>query len=94
MKYLPILSELFSSDSVIFLVAGLVVAFALGMALKALKKTGIGMMASVVVYALCEALSNVPAYLVEIITVYIGTSAIGCVVGFLISYLVLKTRKA
>lgn len=94
MKYLPILSELFSSDSVIFLVAGLVVAFALGMALKALKKTGIGMMASVVVYALCEALSNVPAYLVEIITVYIGTIAIGCFVGFLISYLVLKTRKA
>jgi len=94
LKYLPILSELFSSDSVIFLVAGLVVAFALGMALKALKKTGIGMMASVVVYALCEALSNVPAYLVEIITVYIGTIAIGCFVGFLISYLVLKTRKA
>ena len=94
MKYLPILSELFSSDSVIFLVAGLVVAFALGMALKALKKTGIGMMASVIVYALCDALSNVPAYLVEIITVYIGTIAIGCFVGFLISYLVLKTRKA
>ena len=94
MKYLPILSELFSSDSVIFLVAGLVVAFALGMALKALKKTGIGMMASVIVYALCEALSNVPAYLVAIITVYIGTIAIGCFVGFLISYLVLKTRKA
>ena len=94
MKYLPILSELFSSDSVIFLVAGLVVAFALGMALKAIKKTGIGMMASVIVYALCEALSNVPAYLVEIITVYIGTIAIGCFVGFLISYLVLKTRKA
>ena len=94
MKYLPILSELFSSDSVIFLVAGLVVAFALGMALKALKKTGIGMMASVIVYALCEALSNVPAYLVAIFTVYIGTIAIGCFVGFLISYLVLKTRKA
>ena len=94
MKYLPILSELFSSDSVIFLVAGLVVAFALGMALKAIKKTGIGMMASVIVYALCEALSNVPAYLVEIITVYIGTIAIGCFVGFLISYLILKTRKA
>ena len=85
---------MFSSDSVIFLVAGLVVAFALGMALKALKKTGIGMMASVIVYALCEALSNVPAYLVAIITVYIGTIAIGCFVGFLISYLVLKTRKA
>lgn len=94
MKYLPILSELFSSDSIIFLVVGLVVAFALGMALKALRKTGIGMMASVIVYALCEALSNVPAYLVAIITVYIGTIAIGCFGGFLISYLVLKTRKA
>ena len=94
MKYLPILSELFSSDSVIFLVIGLVVAFALGIAIKAPKKTGIGMVASVIVYALCEALSNVPAYLVAIITVYIGTIAIGCFVGFLISFLVLKTRKA
>lgn len=64
------------------------------MALKALKKTGIGMMASVIVYVLCEALSNVPAYLVAIITVYIGTFAIGCFVGFLIAYLALKTRKA
>lgn len=94
MKYLPILSELFSSDSIIFLVAGLVVAFALGMALKALKKTGIGMMASVIVYALCEALTNVPAYLIAIITVYVGTFAIGCFIGFLFAFLVLKTKKA
>ena len=52
------------------------------------------MVVSVIVYALCETLTNVPAYLIAIITVYVGTFAIACFIGFLIALLVLKNKKA
>ena len=94
MKYLPIMSELFSSDSIIFLLIGLVVAFAIGLILKSNKQRIIGMIASIIVYVLCEVLSNVPAsFLVEIISLFIGTIALGCFIGFLIALVVSKIKK-
>ena len=42
MKYLPIMSELFSSDSVIFLLIGMAIAFAIGLVLKSDKKRNVG----------------------------------------------------
>ena len=61
MKYLPILDELFSSDSIIFLLIGLVIAFVIGFGLKSVKKIAIGIIASIIVYALCELISNIIA---------------------------------
>ncbi len=93
MKYLPILEELFSSDSIIFLLIGLVIAFGIGLGLKSVKKIAIGMIASIIIYALCELISNIIAtFLVAIITLFIGTVAIGCFIGFLIALIVLKIR--
>ena len=94
MKYLPIMSELFSSDSINFLLIGLVVAFAIGLILKSNKQRIIGMVASIIVYALCEVLSNVPAsFLVEIISLFIGTISLGCFIGFLIALVVSKIKR-
>lgn len=93
MKYLPILAELFSSDSIIFLLVGLVIAFVIGLGLKSAKKIAIGMVVSIIVYALCELISNIIAtFLVAIIALFIGTVAIGCFIGFLSALIVLKIR--
>ena len=93
MKYLPVLEELFESDSIIFLLIGLVIAFVIGLGLKSVKKIAIGMLASIIVYALCELVSNIIAtFLVAFIALFIGTVAIGCFIGFLIALIVLKIR--
>lgn len=95
MKYLPIMDELFSSDSIIFLLIGLVVAFIIGLKLKAAKRITVGLVASLIVYALCEVVSNIPAtFLIDILALFIGTVAIGCSIGFLIALIVSKIKKA
>lgn len=40
MKYLPILEELFSSDSIIFMLIGLILAVSIGVKMKDAKKNG------------------------------------------------------
>ena len=93
MKYLPILDELFSSDSIVFLLIGLTVAFAIGLILKSDKKRIVGMAASIIVYALCEVVSNISTtFLPEIIALFIGTITIGCFIGFLIALIVSKIK--
>lgn len=94
MKYLPIMDELFSSDSIIFLLIGLVIALIVGLRLKPTKKITVGMIASIIVYAICEAVSNIhTSFLFEIIALFVGTIAIGCFIGFLLALVVSKIKK-
>lgn len=94
MKYLPIMDELFSSDSVIFLLIGLVAAFAIGLRLKADKKRIVGITASIVVYGLCEVICNRPtSFFMDIISLFVGTIALGCFVGFLVTWAVCKVKR-
>lgn len=94
MRYLPILDELFSSDTVIFMLIGLVIAIPIGLKMKSTKKNLIGIMGSFIVYVICEVILNVHTnYMMEIVLLFVGTIAIGCFVGFLIGHIVSKVRK-
>lgn len=94
MKYLPILEELFSSDSIIFMAVGLIIAVIIGIKLNNTKKNLIGLCVCFAVYAFAEILSNVrSSYLLEIILLFTGTLAIGGMLGFLIGLIVSKLRK-
>lgn len=94
MKYLPIMDELFASDSIIFLLIGLVVSAIIGIILKSDKKLIVGIISSIFVYALCELISNIPStFLFEIIALFIGTISIGSFLGFLIALIVSKIKK-
>ena len=93
MRYLPILDELFASDSVIFLLIGLVIAIVIGSALKSDKRRMGGGIASIIIYAVCEVVSNIPApFLVSMIALFIGTIAIGSFIGFWVTFVVSKIR--
>ena len=87
MKYLPILQELFESDTIIFLVMGVMSAAMVcrqSGRLAGLKKCITGMLASILIYAICELASNIHTnFLSEIVLLFIGTFAIGCGIGFL-----------
>jgi len=95
MKYFPILGELLSSDSVIFLLIGFAIAVIIGIKWKNTGKNTIGMAACLVTYAVCEIVSNIIGmnYLVEIIALFVGTIAIGGFIGFLIGLIAAKVRK-
>ena len=95
MRYLPILSELFSSDSAIFMLIGLVIATIIGIKMKNVRKNTIGVAICLITYVVCEIISQVVGmnYLVEIIALFVGTIAIGGFIGFLIGLIVSKVRK-
>lgn len=95
MRYLPILGELFSSDSAIFMLTGLVIATIIGIKMKNARKNIIGVAICLVTYVICEIVSNIIGmnYLVEIIALFVGTIAIGGFIGFLIGLIVYKVRK-
>ncbi|MCQ2550674.1 MAG: hypothetical protein MJ146_00570 [Clostridia bacterium] len=91
MKYLPILGELLSSDSVIFMVIGVAIAAVISM--KKNRKSIIGMGICLAIYAACEVASQMAMnYLLELIALVIGTMAIGGFVTFLIGSIVSKIR--
>ena len=95
MNHFPILQELFESDSVIFMVIGLVLGRFIGMKLKAPKKNIIGAVICGVIYGLCEVLTgrNVPAsYMTGMILLFVGTVALGGCVGFIVSAVIEKVR--
>lgn len=51
------------------------------------------MVASIIAYALCEVVSNIPApFLVDIIALFVGTVAIGGFIGFLVAFVVSKIK--
>lgn len=86
MGYLPILDELLSSDSILFLLAGLAIGLLAGAKWKGAKKNGIGAAASFALYAVCEALSNIKANsLAELALLFLGTAALGSFAGFFIN---------
>ncbi|HBB20063.1 MAG: hypothetical protein IJ170_00265 [Ruminococcus sp.] len=85
MRYLPILEELFNSDSVFFLMIGFVIAIMIGAAAKRRKIAVIALAASAAVYGLCELFMNIGTnYLSELLLLVVGTAAIGCIIGNLI----------
>ena len=94
MRYLPILGELFSSNSIIFLLIGLVTAAILGIRMKNTGKNAVGIAICLAAYGVCEIVSQIGVnYLIGIITLLIGTIAIGGFIGFLIGLTVSKVRK-
>ena len=94
MKYLPILGELFSSDSIIFMIIGLIASIIVGIKMKSTKKNIIGIGICFATYIVCEIVCQIGVnYLREFITLFVGTIAIGGIVGFLIGFFVSKVRK-
>ena len=89
----PIMNELFSSDSSIFLLVGLAIAFVIGLRIKTDKTRTIGMIASIVVYALCELFANIRTYVIALIALYVGSVAIGCFIGLLFALIVSNIKK-
>ena len=86
MKYLPILQELFESDTIVFLIIWIVFAVIAGLWLKNRKRCVIGVALSIALYVICELVSNFHTnFLLEIVLVFAGTAAIGCCIGFLLS---------
>ncbi len=93
MKYLPILEELFESDVIIFMLIGLVVAVIIGNAAKKVK-FGLSMAVTLGIYFVCEMLLNITAnFLVELVSLFVGTLSFGAFVGFLLTFLVKKAGR-
>lgn len=94
MKYLPIFQELFESDSIIFMLIGLVLAAFIGIKMDDIKKIIISLVSSFALYAVCELASNIHTnFMIELILLFAGTIAIGGILGFLISIIVVRVRK-
>ena len=94
MRYLPIMGELLSSDSFIFMLIGLVASTIIGIVMKSTKKNIIGLVICFAIYVISEIISNIrSSYLLEIILLFVGTLAIGGIIGFLIGLIVSKIRK-
>lgn len=95
MNYLPILQELSESDTIIILLIGLVVSLLLGFRTSDNKKIMVWMIASIIVYAVCEAVSNIRTnFLLEIILVLLGTVAIGSFIGAVVRLIIVKIKKS
>lgn len=94
MRYFPIFDELFSSDSIIFMFIGLVIASIIGVKTKSTRKNLIGIIGSLIVYVICEVVSNIHTnFAIELLLIFVGTVAIGSFIGFLIGLIVSKIRK-
>ena len=95
MKYLHIMDELFASDTIIFLLIGVFVACMTGTKIRSTKKCLIGMIASFVIYVLCEVVSNIHiTWVFAFFALFIGTIALGCCVGFLIIAIAIKVKNS
>lgn len=93
MSHFPILQEMFESDSVYFMVIGLILGRVIGMKLKSPKRNLIAALISAAVYAVCEVLANTPAnYMLAFVLLGVGTVAIGATVALLISAVIEKVR--
>lgn len=94
MKYLPIFQELLESNSIIIMLIGLVFAVFIGIKINDTRKNIISLISSFVLYIICELISNIHTnYMIELILLFVGTIAIGGIIGFLISIVVMKARK-
>ena len=85
MKFLPVLSELFSSDSIIFMIIGFAIAVLISIRISDKRKGLVGMAAGLSVYAVCEIILNIRTNnALEIVLIFAGTVALGLCLGFLI----------
>jgi hypothetical protein len=88
-KYVPILQELFESNTVILLIFGIVIAAIMCLYLKKKRSLEFALITSIVVYVVCELMSNIRTnFMIEIILLFVGTIALGCCIVFLISLLI------
>lgn len=91
MKYLPIFQELLESDSIIFMLIGLILAVIIGIKMNDIRKNIISLVSCFALYAVCELISNVHTnFMIELILFFIGTVAIGGIIGFLAGIVVVK----
>lgn len=87
MKYLPILQELFESDTYIFLLIGLIMSIIIGLQIKEKRKKVICIFANLIIYGICEIFSNIPTnYMFELLLLFIGTISIGSFLGFVFTF--------
>ena len=94
MKFLPVLSELFSSDSIIFMIIGFVIAVIISMKISGKRKGFVGMAAGLSVYAVCEIILNIRTNnVLEIGLLFAGTVALGLCLGFLIGTVLLMKKQ-
>lgn len=94
MKYLPIFQELFESDSIVFMLIGLILAVFIGIKVNDTRKILISLVSGIALYVVCELISNIHTnFMIEIILLFVGTIALGAIIGFLISTIVMKMRK-
>lgn len=94
MKYFPIFQELFESNSIIFMLIGFILAVFIGIKRNDSQKTIRSLVLSFSLYAVCELISNTHTnFFFELILLFVGTAALGGIIGFLISTIVVKVRK-
>lgn len=94
MKYLPILDEVVSSDSILFMIFGLIIALVIGLKMREQKKLQKLTLGGFLLYIVCEILLNFRTnFFMEMIVLFVGTIAIGCTVGFLFGLLITNIRK-
>ena len=94
MRWFPILDEFFASDTIIFMLIGVIIAIICSIKMKEPKKWLTGLVVSALVYACCELLSNFHTnYMLEFILLFAGTVAIGSLIGFLIASSVAKVKQ-
>ena len=94
MRWFPILDELFSSDTIVFMIIGVIIAIICRIKMKDSGKLRVCLAVSFLIYVCCELLSNFHTnYMLELILLFAGTIAIGSVIGFLIASIVAKVKQ-
>ncbi len=95
MRYFPILQELFESDTVFFLIIGMMIALTIGLWSNNSRRCAKGIIGGVVLYLLCELASNFHMnFMLEIILLFVGTMAMGAGIGFVLSLFRNKVRRS
>ncbi len=93
MKYLPIFQELFESDSIVFMMIGLILAVFIGIKMNNTRKIMISLVSGFALYVVCEWVSNIHTnFMIEIILLLVGTIAFGGILGFLRSAIIVKQK--
>ncbi len=95
-NYLPILDELFRSDSCLFLLIGFAAGFAGSSRIKNKKQALTASAVSAGIYALCELLLNLiggRSFMLELMGLFAGTAAIGAAIAFVVRFVILRSGK-
>ena len=94
MDYFPIFQELFKSDTVYFLLIGLVVAFWIGLIKMKAKTRRKLLFTSIGIYVLSEVVLNLhQSYMLGFAFLFLGTFSIGAFIGIAFTMLINKFGK-